>query len=295
VKRVIALVGAAVMILVSLAIRAAIDDDSDSTSSSSGPVTIACIPELEAHCRELHDVTVTIQDAATTARDIADGTAAIDGWVTFDPWPEMAAQLAQHSIAKKTTSLASSELVIAAVRERATALAPLCGGTVTWKCLGDNNGKQWADVGGRAEWGTLKAGVPPLTSATGVLVLGNATSSYFGRTDFAANDFADDQFTVWKTNLLRFPGTFADFINFFPAQLSAVGAVQALSDPGARANEVTFIDQGMSATAVVADLTGRGGRVAGDLQQKLKSSGWSDPRPSGLPDAGVLVALTSTG
>src|SRR4051794_5864948 len=110
------------MVGVSIVIRSAIDDDGGSASPS-GPVTIACVPELESACRALPDVTVKVEDAATTAKALAAGKAAIDGWVTFDPWPTMAALLAQHDVVQKVTPLASSELVIAMVAERATALA----------------------------------------------------------------------------------------------------------------------------------------------------------------------------
>jgi hypothetical protein len=286
VKRAIAVVAAVVMVLVSLAVRSAMDDDS--TASNDGkPVTIACIPELADACRSLANVTVRIEDAATTAKALT----GIDGWVTFDPWPTMAAQLAGHEIAKSTTAIASSNLVIAMVSERAQAITPTCGGTVTWKCLGDNTGRPWTDVGGKSDWGTVKVGLPPATSGAGAVVLASAATSYFGSTGFATNDF-DDQFRVWKSKLLATAGSFSDFIRFFPAQFSAVGTVGALANPGARANEVVFIPSDGSTVVVVSDLTGRGGRVANDLKRILLQDGWSDPGPSGLPDPGVVLALT---
>ena len=33
------------------------------------------------------------------------------------------------------------------------AIAAHCGGTITWRCVGDNAGRPWADLGGQAAWG----------------------------------------------------------------------------------------------------------------------------------------------
>jgi len=284
-KRALAVLGAIVMIGVSVAIRHNID--SDSKSAASGPLTIACITELADACNAMSNVTVRVEDASVTAKAIADGQTDIDGWVTFDPWPTMAAVLAQHDVVRKSTPVASSPLAIAMVRERAAALAPLCGGQVNWKCLGDNAGKQWSELGGKPEWGTLKVGLPSASSASGSLLLADAATSYFGRTAFATNDF-DDLFRVWRTNLVATPGTFTDFIQFFPAKFSAVGAIRAVADPGTR--EVDLIDQSASAVVVLADLTGR--TRTSDLQRILIAGGWTDPGASGLPDPGVLLALS---
>ena len=39
------------------------------------------------------------------------------------------------------------------------ALVGGCGGVITWRCLVDAIGKQWIDVGGHVEWGTVKVGI----------------------------------------------------------------------------------------------------------------------------------------
>src|SRR5688572_5520005 len=117
-------------------IRTNIDDDSGG-GSSSGPRTIVCVTELEAQCKTLTNVTVRVEDAATTAKAIAAGDAEIDGWVTFDPWPEIANVLARKEVTGETKRIVASPLVIAMVGERAAAGGPACGGTVTWKCLGN--------------------------------------------------------------------------------------------------------------------------------------------------------------
>ena len=93
----------------------------------------------------------------------------------------------------------ATDLVIAMAQDRAQRLAPTCGGTVNWKCLGDAIGQSWTAVGGEAIWGTVKAGIPPLSTALGVLLLGHAASGYFNTASFATNDF-NDAFLVYKEN-----------------------------------------------------------------------------------------------
>ena len=53
---------------------------------------------------------------------------------------------------------------------------------ITWKCIGDQAGRPWADIGGSAAWGSVKPShsVPDAT-ASGLLVLAQASGSYFGR------------------------------------------------------------------------------------------------------------------
>lgn len=297
-KRFAAITTSVVMIAIAVIIRSNIDSKGSSSGvgSTSGPVTIACVTELEQQCRALKNVTVRVEDAATTAKAIAAGTAHIDGWVTFEPWPEMANQLARRTVTGGSARLASSPLVIAMVAERATAFAPTCGGSVNWHCLGDAIGRQWTEVGGRPEWGTVKAGVPPVSSGAGLLLLGNAASGYFGRTDFATNDF-DAEFGVWRSNVVATPATFATFLLQFPAAFSAVGTIAAQADAGARTSEVVFVGPPPTASAVVVlaqvDSNRAQGR-AGDLTKALRDARWdtAPPASSGLPDAGVLLALS---
>ena len=295
-KRFFALIAAVAMICVAVIIRSGIDSGGSGTKPSSGPITIACVTELADECNKLRNVTVRVEDASVTAKAIANGTAHIDGWVTFDPWPEIADKLANNNVTGKSARVAASPLVIAMVQERADAFAPSCGGTVTWHCLGDAIGKQWTEVGGRPEWGAVKAGISPVKSALGLLMLGNAAATYFGRTDFATNDF-DDPFTVWKAKVTATVATFDQFIVQFPALFSAVGTTKRELDGGKGAKAVAQIVPNPSASAIVMITSVDSERALGlesDLTKELKGQGWGDalPQASGLPDPGVLLALS---
>src|SRR5947209_6453954 len=218
------------MIALAVVTRSAIDGGKSNggAPASSGPVTLVCLRELESVCTALSrpNVTVRVEDASITARALAKGDTSITAWVTLDPWPAMVNQLAHREVTTASTPVAATDLVIAMVQERADRLAPKGGGTVGWHCLGDAIGHPWTDVGGQPEWGTVKAGIPPVSSAAGLLLLGNAASGYFGSTTFATNDF-DDAFLVWKGNVVRQPSSFTTFIQQFPAAFSAVGSTRA--------------------------------------------------------------------
>jgi hypothetical protein len=293
-KRFLAIVVSVVMVCVAIVIRSSIDSGGSGTNSSSGPVTIACVTELADECKKLSNVTVRVEDASVTAKAIAAGTARVDGWVTFDSWPEIADQLAQRTATGDSKRIAASQLMIAVVQERADALAPTCGGTINWKCLGDAIGRPWTDVGGKPEWGIVKAGIPPFASGLGLLIFGNSAAGYFGRTDFATNDF-DDAFAVWRANVTATPGSFNDFILKFPAAFSAVGTTEEeIAGKGAR--PVAQIVPVPSASAIVTLTAVDSSRAAGkanDLTKLLRDSGWGPvPTSSGLPNPGVLLALS---
>lgn len=298
-KRFLAVAAAVTMIIVAIVIRSGIDGDGGGSGDTTKPstATIACITELADQCRDLGG-TVRIEDAAVTAKAIAAGTAQIDAWITLDPWPAMVDQLAKREVTGKATRVARTDLVIAMVAERADRLAGTCpGGAVNWRCLGDAIGGQWTDVGGQPEWGTLKAGLPAQTSAEGVLLLGEAASGYFGNASFATNDF-DDAFLVWKSKVTATPATFTRFIQQFPAAFSAVGTTRRDATAGTGTRPVAVIDPVPAARAVVVIAPVEGHGVPGfanGVKDRLRDAGWATDgldQPTGLPDAGVLLALS---
>jgi hypothetical protein len=296
VKRFLAIAGAVVMVCLAIVIRSGIDGGGSGGKASSGPITIVCVTELQQQCRGLTNATVRVEDAAITAKAIAGGTAHIDGWVTFDPWPAITNQLAQRSATGDSARVAASPLVIAMVQERADAFKPTCGGSVNWRCLGDAIGKQWTEVGGHVEWGAVKAGLPPVTSGLGLLLLGNAASGFFNKTDFATNDF-DDAFTIWRAKVTGTPASFSEFILKFPAAFSAVGTthVELASNTGARPVAEIIPNPSASATVVITSVDStRALGLSDRLTKLLSDTGWGQavPQPKGLPDAGVLLALS---
>jgi len=300
VKRALAVISAVAMIGLSLFVRGRIDDkgSGSSTSSSSSALTIACIPELATECQVIASdkVKVTIEDATTTLPKLDQ----YDGWLTLDPWPAIAQVQQQSNGGGTPINLGSSILQVAVVKDRAAALTATCGGTITWKCLGERRGQQWSSLGGDASWGPLKVGLPPKQSATGLLLYADAIASYFGRVDYGTNDF-DAEFIAWQSNLrgaFGEPAPFDTFVAQLPAAYTAVGATsaQTLTRVGAKADRISLVDATARAVVVLAPMNGRDLKTlakSSALQQALQADGWSgDPNaPSGLPAAGVLLAL----
>ncbi len=220
-KRFGALMLAAALIVIAVVVRNRLDDNSSSGSNSdtSAAATVVCVTELDAVCRALDqrhtDLTVRIEDEATTQQTLVSASfdpsnPPFDAWVTLQPFPEMVAEqrsraLLPVALGDTSQPLARSPLVIAAWNDRRAALETACPGGITWKCIGDQAGRPWADVGGSAAWGSVKPShsVPDVT-ASGLLVLAQASGSYFGRSDFARNDFdGDPGFGQWFEQLER--------------------------------------------------------------------------------------------
>jgi hypothetical protein len=262
-----------------------------------GGVTLACVTELEEACAALadaeDDVEVVVEDAGTTLEKLTAGDSGYNGWLTFDPWPAVvAAGRPAQSLGDPGAGLAAAELLIAVPDN-----ADPCGGPVTWRCLGEN--------------AAVNVGLPPPESALGLLLLGNAVSGYFGRTDVFTNDFEEPGFDSWYDNLTaaddRDDPLGALLLVYPPTRLyDAVGTDRAQFDasvPGSRADgrlDVAEPDPLASAVVVMAPVAGAGGgdriaELAGSdaLAEALADLGWdvgSSPSAN-LPDPGVLYAL----
>jgi hypothetical protein len=322
VRRALALLAAVAVIVGTLFIGSRVAGDDGQAqlvsvkSEASGPLAIVCITELAKECDAIRtehpEIDTRVEDAATTAQALARGDSGVDGWLTLEPWPDIANELAADGVFETATPLASSPLVIAMVRQRENVLAPTCtGGVVGWKCLGDKVGKPWTTLtGGVPSWGNITVGNPPMTSATGLLLFGNAVTGYFGRTDISPADFdRDPAFRAWRERIASTFSTtdpFQAFVWGLPAKFSAVGVTLAevQTGIGVQSNDVKVDNPSPLATAVVTLAPiGSGGRAeaierfAGSqtLQDTLGAEGWTVgqiPGANGLPNPDVLLALS---
>jgi hypothetical protein len=206
-----------------------------------------------------------------------------------------------------------------------------CGDTVTWKCVGEVAGRPWDTIGGQTSWGRVRpAHGDPTLSATGLAVLSQATSEFLGNEGYSRNDLElNPEYADWLTTLEQAvpPSAFGSrslFLDMLQRpEYDAVGTTEAEAGPTLaaadpdRRRQVTLLypDPVISADVVLATATGAdGGAVADlaasdDLRDALARTGWRVPRRpradgvrstpvlrpgSGLPDAGVLVALQDT-
>ena len=349
-KKGLALLGAIVMIGAAVGVRALLDGDGGGgggNGTQSGPARLLCASELAAACEELanehDDIEVTIAPAGSTvdelARTLDDDIDALgfDGWLTFARDAEIVSsereRLALAPVLDEPSDpLGRTPLVLAAWKERAGALAPRCGGELTWKCLGEVAGRPWSSVGGEDAWGTVKPGhADPATTGDGLAVIGQAASQYFGRSALDRADVQDDPgFIDWFTRLERAvpSGTAADSSPFErmlvagPAAFDVVATTEAEAGPGLarssrdRREAITLLYPSPVATAdvvfarvagrdtdlddIVTGDDGRGAiaRAGYRVDDEDRAAGVPDrpalPKRSNLPPAGSLVALLQT-
>ncbi|HUP69852.1 MAG TPA: hypothetical protein VM142_08550 [Acidimicrobiales bacterium] len=335
--RLLAFVAAIAMVAGAVAVRNRMDDKEERATTV---LRIVCATELAPACEAMAEdeetgrLEVTVEPAAETAERLSTGpegaTASrqIDGWLVTAPWPAIVAEARGRAGLEPLVSagpvLARSPVVMAVWPERGIVLARHCKvPEVTWRCLGDNAGRRWEELGGQPTWGPLKPGHPEVSSATGLPVLGAATAGYFGRADVVRSDLDDDGYRDWLTRLERsIPSRFAspleDMLLAGPAAFDAVGAVEAEAAPllarSARPEKPQLIYPAPVATVdvVFASLPGRRAELVADVvtgsvgAKALAASGWrvqgqrlapgvtavpALPPSSGLPDPGVLEAL----
>jgi hypothetical protein len=344
-KRLLAIVVAVALVGGAVLIRGAIDDGGgDGSSSGDGNQRLLCSTEVAAACDELSRETGIEVDVAPAGDTVAqlstltDGDAAslgYDGWLTLERDAAIvrdARSRAQLSPVLETPSdpIGRSPLVLAAWKERAAVLAPTCGGTLTWKCLGDVAGTRWSSLGGEPGWGDVKPGhADPQTTAEGLAIIGQAASQYFGRVDLSLDDYDDDAFLEWFTQLERAvpagiagEAPFERMLTAGPAAFDVVATTEAEAGPllaGAardRRDAVTLLYPAPVATAdvvyapiaggdsdVADTVTGDDGRAAlahagFRVDGEDRAPGVPDrpalPQRSNLPSPGSLEALLQT-
>ncbi len=318
-RRVLAVLGAVLMVALALLVRSLIDGDDDGGQASGeggdGDVpTLVCAEELADVCEALErdgaaDVTIEPVGETVDRLGAVDAELDADGWLTLDPFPQQVDERREFATGSALfgDSMAtdrSSGLALVAFADRAAALEADCP-DVDWACLGDAAGEPWADHGGESSWGQVKPGYDaPDTSATGLLVLAQAMAAHLDDPGFAGQDI-DDR---WLGDLedavpTRTAGTaLLKLVQQGRAAFGAVGAlgIEAEAVAGtAQGEDLTiFYPAPMFRASVV--LAPRRGVDAGELidadtlDAALAEAGWeSDAAGEPLPSAGVLDALRS--
>lgn len=345
-KRLLALVVAIALIGLAFVARGWFDggDDGESSDGGDGRPQLLCATELAEVCQSIaedNELDVEVEQSGISIDRIADvpddqlRELGFDGWLTFSRDAEIAAQKRERNTFAPATGepsapIGRSPLVIGIWKDRAAALGQVCPGELTWKCVGELAGREWVDAGGDPAWGRVKpAHADPSTTGEGLLVIGQAASNFFGRTDLSIDDYADDAFLDWFSRLedsarIEQESPFEQMLVGGAALYDMVGTLEAEAGPQLarasrdRRDQVRLLYPAPVATADVvyvpvvdadgADdlgdlLTGDDGRAA------LARAGWrvdGEPRAEGipdrpelpardnLPDAGSLQALLET-
>ena len=285
---------------------------------SSRPAQLVCVTELEAVCDELagDDAAVTIEEAGDTAEALRGSAPAdADAWLTLAPWPGIVADARARAGAPAlppvpADPLARSPLVMVVPRERGAVLDEHCDRGLSWRCIGTSAGDDWADLGGRQTWGRFKPGFSdPATSATGLLVLGEAASDYLGGSDFSARDLDGDEFFPWLAQLAEGIEGHGSPTNTplqqqvrLAATFDVVGTTEAEAAPLLQSPRAESLDLRHPKNVVVAEVVlaplreGDGADalrslVEGAGKTALAEAGWrvqGQPAAPGVPDQPAL-------
>lgn len=293
--RVAAVLAAFALIAGAVLIRHTLDGEDGDRGATDGHGTtmrVVCAEEMRAACGSLGfgpRFEITVEDAAVTADKLAGsaGGTVLDIWAVSQPWPAMVDEARGRAglaplFGDESTVVGSSEMVVV-------------GGDIQgcdWKCLGA---------------GDRTLGTRPPGSGLGLLFVGAATAGYFGRADFATNDF-DPAFDRWLAGLVEAihpTGTPVTQLlqsrAFFDVALSyraeAAPTLEAASDD--RTVGLSLQRPSPAASLVGVIVTGPNGLpseaddLASSLRLALADRGWIDKAPatSGLPSPGVLTAL----
>lgn len=323
-KRLLALVGAIVMVVAAIGLRSWLDnrddegggdDSADEQDADGDQVTLWCDTSLADVCEtldeEVDDLTTEVRDAGEVADELGSADsrpreAAADGWLVPAPYPSMVDENRDRAglgpvLGEQVGPLARSPLVIAMWRNRAEAFAPNCADEIDWRCIGDNTGRDWASLGGEAGWGRLEPGFEsPQDTALGLLVVGSAATSFFGSADFASNDFESEGFRAWirglEESVPQFPSTVGSpldqMLTIGPSSYDLVGTTEAevaRELTGSRDEDrvrVIYPSPMATADVVFAPIAGRSG--AERLTEILES----DEAAAALAQAGWRVPGT---
>ena len=316
IKRLVAFLGAAALIIGALLIRNGLDDNSSGGGSggshstdapSGGKTTVVCSTQLAAVCTGLgKNYTVTIESAGTTLDRLAkDGATVPDAWITLDPFPGMLDTV--RSIANLpaattgVTAVADDTPVLAVPKDRSAAVDAGCAGQTAWKCLGAAAGNTWVTIDAAAAGGDVLVGLTdPASEDVGLVTFANAVAGYFGVAQQDNSSFREPGFTSWLRSFSNnvkvvAPGT-TPLATLLVRKTEVNVAATSTSEIAAsqRKAEVTTVPvtPAVSLTAVVASFTSRGKGVAAKVGPLFLAAGWASPAaPQPQLPAGTFVAL----
>lgn len=302
-------------------------DDPDSSAQTSldreDATAMVCVTELADVCDALRgahpDLDVVVENAGATLDRLAalEDPASAPLWLTIEPYPAMldALRAGQRAdpIGAEITAVGASQLGIAfpiATEDapgHGAVITTHCGGQPIWRCVGDNAGAQWTDLGGQAAWGTLRPAFGDVAeSALALASLTNAVAGYFGDGDVVRSRWdGDPSFITWFRPLsdasesVALSGgnpvrTMVTRPSALDAAATATFQVAALGAAGDRV-ELNYPEPQMWVKAVIAapPSVAAPDDLSADVAALLDTAGWDPPGAAGpaLPSASTLLAL----
>lgn len=280
-----AVIGAFVLIALALVIRSQLENDGSGSGGSDGPKTsdgsppvVACTPELAVVCGALADAGEIADDPPEL--DLADASAPpedIDGWITWNPAPQIADfDAAQGDAWATPRPLGAGTLV--ALMDPATedTLVQACTRPTVWACIGE------------APAADLTVGVGDPTTAEGLARLNPIAVALTPGRDpdqMPVGDLLDliegpssqsDAATMSRS------ATQAGVISIVVGPEDVLGRAAQTNQGKARKLRVAVATPDTQATVVLAPRAGREDAVAG-----LTCADLPDEAAAALRDAGV--------
>jgi hypothetical protein len=299
-RRTAAVVVAVLLVVGAFVVRSLTDhggDDGTGPRPGTDGGRVTCVADLADACRAVArelGVDVTVERWLDTAARL-DAGEAVGTWVTLAPLDALV-ETGDRSL------VASSQLGLLGRADRMAALADGCAGTAIWRCVGDQAGRPWSELGGEARWGSLLPGLAdPTASAVGALVLAHANTAFFGGPAFnnVVMD-ASDEHASWFAGLVAaVPDQVLDHpVAVFVGRPSVAGVVGSTSADfestgGGRLAEFTATyPEPMGRADVVVAGEAPDGFVEAIAAQLLAAS-WQAPAsgPNGMPSAATMRAL----
>ncbi len=311
-RRVVAVLGAVLMVAVALLVRGVIDGDDDGGGGSRDPdgdgeVTLLCVEELEEVCAALQDDGAIdrfeVEPAGETVDRAAQEDLGADGWLTLGPLPGMADVARQQEGRGASFSDVQGTGYVTAVAvvahpARVGAFEAACGATLEWTCLGDLARDDWSDHDGESSWGEIKVGLDDPDSAAGLLAAAQAVAAHLDLPTFATNDLENSDADRWLGRFRYDRDVLPHLVTQGAGAFSAVGALdveaQTLAETAQGADLAIFYPAPMYRVEVVlvAPGTSSDDLVDGDaLDGALDDDGWDRADSSDLPSPGALYAL----
>ena len=299
-RRVLAVIGAVLIVVGALAVRSMIEGDDDpSGGDDDGGLVVMCDADFSAVCEALGPGDVRAETAVATAAGLDDGTRGdVDVWITSSAWAEVLQARAPELIGE-AEALATSPVALATLPGRAEPVTRACTDQPMLRCVGDAVGRSWTELGGEATWGRVTFGLADPDRGIGLAVLAAAVGDYFSSLDVARNDFeADPGFQAWLEGLYPADPPSSPVRVMVTAQgtysVAADARARASVDAGQRAIELLEPEQPVTVTAVAVPVNG--GDDLPDLarlREALVDGGWSDAGGPAAPTLkpGVMAAL----
>lgn len=279
-------------------------DDGDDDGAPSA-FRVICDEDLAAACDAVGDLEgvagVETLDARAALEQMSQDTPAFDAWLTLEPLPallDVGRDQASHvAVAEgEAIRVASARLAVLGTPDDLT-----CAEPVDWACLAE-----------AAPRSTI--GLPSVSTATGIVVLGHAASGLFGGTGYGIDAITEDDAisrplegllddgrpapTADQTDRILLPGNYDAVITTDTRAERQAGTSQGQ----AQALATLALEPPGTVGVVLAPIGSQGARAVDHLSEgvtgqtvrdALGTAGWADDPAAteGLPDPDVLYAL----